>query len=59
MALAEDLRRRILLLDGAMGTMLLAKGIKGCLEFWYSLNDSLLLRSPNRELRSANRIFIK
>lgn len=32
MALAEDLRRRILLLDGAMGTMLLAKGIKGCLE---------------------------
>lgn len=32
MALAEDLRRRILLLDGAMGTMLLSKGIKGCLE---------------------------
>ncbi|MBQ5874251.1 MAG: homocysteine S-methyltransferase family protein [Alistipes sp.] len=32
MALAEDLRRRILLLDGAMGTMLLDKGIKGCLE---------------------------
>ncbi len=32
MALAEDLRRRIVLLDGAMGTMLLAKGIKGCLE---------------------------
>ena len=32
MALAEDLRRRILLFDGAMGTMLLAKGIKGCLE---------------------------
>lgn len=32
MALAEDLRRRILLLDGAMGTMLLAKGIKGCLD---------------------------
>lgn len=32
MALAEDLRRRILLLDGAMGTMLLAKGIKECLE---------------------------
>lgn len=32
MAFAEDLRRRILLLDGAMGTELLANGVKGCLE---------------------------
>ena len=32
MALAEDLRRRILLLDGAMVPMLLDKGIKGCME---------------------------
>ncbi|MBR4995537.1 MAG: homocysteine S-methyltransferase family protein [Alistipes sp.] len=32
MALIEDIRRRILTLDGAMGTMLLAEGVTGCLE---------------------------
>ena len=32
MGLIEDLRRRQLTLDGAMGTMLLSQGLSGCLE---------------------------
>lgn len=32
MGLIEDLRRGILTIDGAMGTMLLSQGVKGCLE---------------------------